>query len=70
LVAPAFTPYLPLERATRLAELVARITFSFLCGPSEHFDVLDVEQVRALVDEFVLPGFIRAAGAIEKGVTR
>jgi len=60
LVAPAFTPFLPEASATRLAEWLTRITQSFLCSPSEYFDVRDAEQVRALVDDFVLPGFTGA----------
>jgi len=60
LIAPAFTTFLPESSATRLAEWLTRITQSFLCSPSEHFDVLDPVQVRALVDDFVLPGFTRA----------
>lgn len=69
LVAPAFEPFLPIDRATRLAEWVARITLSYLCCPSEHIDVNDSLQVRALVDDFVLPGFLRPAGALE-GVSK
>src|SRR5205807_341346 len=68
LVAPAFAPFLPMHDATRLAEWVARITLSYLCCPSEHLDVHDPVQVRALVDDFVLPGYLRPAGALE-GVT-
>jgi AcrR family transcriptional regulator len=68
LVAPAFAPFLPTDRATRLAEWVARITLSYLCCPSEHVDVNDARQVRALVDDFVLPGYLRPAGALE-GIT-
>jgi AcrR family transcriptional regulator len=68
LVAPAFEPFLPIDRATRLAEWIARITLSYLCCPSPHVDVNDRLQVRALVDDFVLPGFLRPAGALE-GVT-
>jgi AcrR family transcriptional regulator len=68
LVAPAFAPFLPIDRARRLAEWVARITLSYLCCPSEHLDVNDALQVRALVDDFVLPGYLRPAGAFE-GVT-
>ncbi len=67
-VAPAFAPFLPIDRATRLAEWVARITLSYLCCPSDHVDVNDALQVRALVDDFVLPGFLRPADALE-GVT-
>jgi AcrR family transcriptional regulator len=65
LLAPGFTPFLPAERAERLAEWIARIAMSFLCCPSDHFDVSDPAQVRALVDDFVLPGFLRPADALE-----
>jgi len=61
LIAPAFTPYLPLAQSTRLAEWVARMTFSYLCSPSEHVDVFDDAHVRALVNDFVLPGQTQAA---------
>jgi hypothetical protein len=65
LVAPAFERFLPIDRATRLGEWLARITVSYLCCPSEELDLLDTTQVRALVDDFVLPGFMRPAGALE-----
>ena len=52
--------FLPDRRATRLGEWIARITLSYLCCPSEHVDVSTPAQVRALVDDFVLPGFTRA----------
>jgi len=65
LTAPAFTRFLPVDRATRLAEWVARITLSYLCCPSEHFDLGDRAQVRELVDAFVLPGFLRPVTAFE-----
>jgi AcrR family transcriptional regulator len=61
LIAPAFTPYLPRANATRLAEWVARMTFSYLCCPSEQVDVFDAAQVRSLVNDFVLPGHTRIA---------
>jgi AcrR family transcriptional regulator len=65
MVAPAFTRFLSDAHATRLGEWVARLTLSYLCSPSEHVDVFDAAQVRSLVDDFVLPGFARAAGAFE-----
>src|SRR4051812_11918225 len=55
LVAPAFVEFLPDDRANRLAEWVARMTLSYLFCPSEHLDITDIAQVRALVEEFVLP---------------
>ncbi len=68
LIAPVFEPFLPIDLAPRLAEWVARITLSYLCCPSEHIDVHDAVQVRALVDDFVLPGYLRPANAFE-GIT-
>jgi AcrR family transcriptional regulator len=65
LVAPAFEPFLPLDRATRLGEWIARLTLSYLCCPSEHVNVLDAAHVRHLVDDFVLPGFMRPADEFE-----
>ena len=53
------------RRDTRLAEWVARMTLSYLCSPSEHVDVFDAEQVRSMVDDFVLPGFHEHAGVFE-----
>ncbi len=65
LVAPAFEQFLPTDRATRLAEWLARITLSYLCCPSEHVDLSDERQVRALVEDFVLPGFRRPESTFE-----
>ncbi len=69
MVAPAFNRFLSEAHATRLGEWVARLTMSYLCSPSQHLDVFDAAQVRSLVDDFVLPGFSRAAGAFE-GVSK
>jgi AcrR family transcriptional regulator len=57
LIAPAFTRFVDHERAQRLAEWTARVTLSHLSCPSEYVDFADVAQVRALVDEFVIPSF-------------
>jgi AcrR family transcriptional regulator len=65
LAAPAFTRFLSLDDATRLAEWVARITLSYLCSPSEHVDLADEGHVRALIEDFVLPGFRTPAGTTE-----
>jgi AcrR family transcriptional regulator len=65
LVAPAFTRFLSEQHAIRFGEWIARLTMSYLCCPSEHVDVFDAAQVRSLIDDFVLPGFSRAAGAFE-----
>ncbi len=62
LVAPAFTRFLAHRDATRLGEWIARITLSYLCSPSESFDIGDAGHVRALVDDFVLPGFVKSEG--------
>jgi len=62
LVAPAFTRFLDDVDATRLAEWIARITLSYLVSPSETFDIGDAEHVRALVADFVLPGFVNSEG--------
>jgi AcrR family transcriptional regulator len=59
LVAPAFTPYLDADHAERFGEWIARIAMSYLCCPSDRVDVCDPVQVRTLVDEFVVPGFVR-----------
>jgi AcrR family transcriptional regulator len=63
--APAFARFLALDDATRLAEWVARITLSYLCSPSEHVNVFEWEQVRSMVDDFVLPGFMKRVAAFE-----
>jgi AcrR family transcriptional regulator len=62
LVAPAFTRFLDDAEATRLGEWIARITLSYLFSPSENFDIGDVVHVRALVDDFVVPGFVKSEG--------
>jgi len=62
LVAPAFTRFLPEADAVRLGEWIARIALSYLFSPSETFDIGDAAHVRALVDDFVLPGFVNSEG--------
>ena len=57
-VAPAFTRFLDPEHALRLSEWLVRIGLSYLCSP-EATDLLDHERVRALVEDFVLPGLRR-----------
>ena len=59
LVAPAFEPFLAPPDCERLGEWLARITLSYLCSPSEQVDITDPSDVRALVEDFVLPGFVR-----------
>jgi AcrR family transcriptional regulator len=68
LVAPAFAPYLPPEESARLGEWITRMTLSYLCCPSEHVDVCNIDDVRAFVEQFVLPGFVRAVDP--QGVSR
>jgi TetR/AcrR family transcriptional repressor of uid operon len=62
LVAPAFTRFLDDGASLRLGEWIARITFSYLFSPSENFDIGDDVSVRALVSDFVLPGFVNSEG--------
>ncbi len=62
IVAPAFTRFVGDGDATRLGEWIARIALSYLFSPSEHFDIADEAHVRALVDDFVVPGFVNAEG--------
>jgi AcrR family transcriptional regulator len=57
--APAFARFVPLDRAERLAEWVARLTLSYLCNPSEQVQLDDPDFVRALVVDYVLPGVTR-----------
>jgi AcrR family transcriptional regulator len=59
LIAPAFTRFLPPERAARLGEWVARLTLSYLCDPSERVQLDDPAHVRALVVDRILPSVIR-----------
>jgi len=61
LVGPAFTRFFSDSDAERLGEWMTRLTLSYLCNPSEHVDLDDAAQVRALVDAFVLPGFTRSS---------
>jgi AcrR family transcriptional regulator len=62
LVAPAFTRFLDDVAALRLGEWIARITLSYLFSPSENVDIGDAVHVRALVADFVLPGFVNSEG--------
>jgi AcrR family transcriptional regulator len=62
LVAPAFDRFLARDSALRLGEWVTRLTMSHLCSPSEHVDIEDAAHVRALVDDFVVPGFVNSEG--------
>jgi AcrR family transcriptional regulator len=62
LVAPAFTRFVGTDDAIRLGEWLARLTLSYLFSPSENFDIADRAHVRALVDDFVVPGFVNVEG--------
>ncbi len=57
-LAPPFEEFLGAERSVRLAEWLVRIGLSYLCSP-EAADLLDALRVRALVEDFVLPGLER-----------
>jgi len=62
-VAPAFARFVPADRAERLGEWVARITLSYLCNPIDQGHLDDPAFVRALVDDFVLPGVTHTVSA-------
>jgi len=62
LTAPAYMRFLNDADATRLGEWIARIALSYFFSPSESFEIGDVEHVRALIDDFVLPGFVKSEG--------
>jgi AcrR family transcriptional regulator len=62
LVAPAFARFCDASAVERLGEWLARTTLSYLCNPSEYFDVSDPESVRILVGEFIVPGFVKFQG--------
>jgi len=68
LVAPAFERFLTPGAARRLGEWIARLALSYLFCPSDRLDLRDASQVRAFVDDFVLPGFVRPIDA--QGVSR
>jgi AcrR family transcriptional regulator len=54
-IGPAFVGFLEPEQALRFTEWLARIAFSYLCSP-QAAELLDETRVRALVEDFVLPG--------------
>ena len=68
-VAPAFTRFIPAERAERLGEWVARLTLSYLCNPIDQGHLDDPVFVRSLVDDFVLPGVMHAANTFASAST-
>jgi len=53
---PFFGRWLEPEQAARAADWAVRIVTSYLVSPSEAIDLTDVDQVRQLVRQFVLPG--------------
>jgi AcrR family transcriptional regulator len=62
LVAPAFTRFCDATAAERLGEWLARTILSYLCNPSQSFDITQPEHVRVLVGEFIVPGFVKFQG--------
>jgi TetR/AcrR family transcriptional regulator, repressor for uid operon len=62
LVAPAFSRFLEAADAERLGEWLARTTLSYLFSPSDDFDITDAGHVRALVGDFIVPGFFKFEG--------
>jgi AcrR family transcriptional regulator len=69
-VAPAFSRFIPVERAARLGEWVARITLSYLCNPIDQGHLDDPAFVRALVHDFVLPGVTHTVNTFASASTR
>ncbi len=61
---PFFAQWLEREEAMRAAEFVARVVLTYLATPDEDLDLLDDDDVAALVHRFVLPG-IMALGPAE-----
>jgi AcrR family transcriptional regulator len=57
-LAPAFTRFVEPEQARRLAEWLVRLGMSYLCS-EQAAELLERERVRALVEDFVLPGLDR-----------
>jgi AcrR family transcriptional regulator len=62
LVAPAFTRFCDAPTASRLGEWLARTTLSYLMSPSVDLDMTDPAHVRALVGDFIVPGFVNFEG--------
>jgi AcrR family transcriptional regulator len=69
-IAPAFSRFVPLDRAERLGEWVARVTLSYLCNPIDHGHLDDPAFVRELVADFVLPGITRTSSAFASASAR
>lgn len=56
-------PHVGEAGATRAAEFVARIVFSYTMCPGDRVDVCDEESVRGLVRRFVLPGLVHRSSS-------
>jgi AcrR family transcriptional regulator len=65
-VAPALARFLDPDDAMRAAEWLARMLLSYLCSPTGTVDLSDSVSVRALVDDFVVPGLTAVSS---QGVT-
>jgi AcrR family transcriptional regulator len=65
-VAPALARFLASDDAARGAEWLARMLLSYLCSPTATVELTDPISVRALVDDFVVPGLTTIAS---QGVT-
>ncbi|GIU87335.1 MAG: hypothetical protein KatS3mg009_1850 [Acidimicrobiia bacterium] len=63
-LAPAFVRFVDAQHALRLAEWLVRIGISYLCSP-EGDELFDDARVRALVEDFVVPGLVRPAPSRE-----
>ena len=63
LVAPAFVRFLDARRGdVGSANGSPASRFRISVSPSENFDIADPVHVRALVDDFVVPGFVNSEG--------
>jgi AcrR family transcriptional regulator len=57
-LAPALTRFVPPERAERAGEWLARVVLTHALSPTSPIDLTDEAAARALVREFVVPGFV------------
>jgi AcrR family transcriptional regulator len=57
-LAPAFTRFVEPDGARRLSEWLVRLGMSYLCS-EQATELLERDRVRALVEDFVLPGLDR-----------
>jgi AcrR family transcriptional regulator len=58
LAAPFFARWLEPKQASRAAEWAVRIVMTYCSNPSQHADLTDPADTRALVRTFVLPGIL------------